>query len=187
MTEKNSELDQATLRLTVGACASLYVFVVASLPSSDFATYVPIMWYMTFFFGVAIPLRMAIKRWPGHFFWRRLFAMTLDYVSLAYALFVGGEGALPLYAAVLWVTLGNGMRFGTRYLTIATLIAFHVGGDFPVHAVLAQSAFPVPDIDCHDDRRASLCPRPADPHPHRVGRGDCGESGKIPFPRPGQS
>lgn len=123
MTEKNSELDQATLRLTVGACASLYIFVVASLSTSDFATYVPIMWYMTFFFSVAIPLRMAIKRWPGHFFLRRLFAMTLDYVSLAFALIVGGEGALPLYAAVLWVTLGNGMRFGTRYLMIATLIA----------------------------------------------------------------
>ncbi len=71
MTEKNSELDQATLRLTVGACASLYVIVVACL-ASDFDTYVPILWYMAFFFGVAVPLRMAIKRWPGHFFLRRL-------------------------------------------------------------------------------------------------------------------
>lgn len=66
MTEKNSELDQATLRLTVGACTALYIIVVAFL-ASDFETYVPILWYMTFFFGTAIPLRMAVKRWPGHF------------------------------------------------------------------------------------------------------------------------
>ncbi|WP_375538216.1 ATP-binding response regulator [Pseudomonas rhodesiae] len=123
MTEKNSELDQATLRLTVSTCASLYIFVVAFLPSSDFATYVPIMWYMAFFISVAVPLRMAIKRWPGHFFWRRLFAMAHDYSGIAFAMVVGGEGALPVYAALLWVTLGNGMRFGSRYLAAATLIA----------------------------------------------------------------
>ncbi|MCI0996491.1 ATP-binding response regulator [Pseudomonas corrugata] len=123
MTEKNSELDQATLRLTVSTCASLYIIVVACLPSSDFATYTPIMWYMAFFISVAIPLRMAIKRWPGHFFWRRLFAMAHDYSGIAFALNVGGEGALPVYAALLWVTLGNGMRFGSRYLAAATLIA----------------------------------------------------------------
>ncbi|SDS30521.1 Signal transduction histidine kinase [Pseudomonas asplenii] len=123
MTEKNSELDQATLRLTVSTCASLYIFVVALLPSSDFATYVPIMWYMAFFISVAVPLRMAIKRWPGHFFWRRLFAMAHDYSGIAFAMVVGGEGALPVYAALLWVTLGNGMRFGSRYLAAATLIA----------------------------------------------------------------
>lgn len=123
MTEKNSELDQATLRLTVSTCASLYIFVVAFLPSSDFSTYVPIMWYMAFFISVAVPLRMAIKCWPGHFFWRRLFAMTHDYSGIAFAMIVGGEGALPVYAALLWVTLGNGMRFGSRYLAAATLIA----------------------------------------------------------------
>ncbi len=123
MTEKNSELDQATFRLTVSACASLYIFVVAFLPSSNFSTYVPIMWYMAFFISVAVPLRMAIKRWPGHFFWRRLFAMSHDYSGIAFAMIVGGEGALPVYAALLWVTLGNGMRFGSRYLAAATLIA----------------------------------------------------------------
>ena len=123
MTEKNSELDQATLRLTVSTCASLYIFVVASLPSSDFATYAPILWYMAFFVSVAVPLRMAIKRWPGHFFWRRLFAMAHDYAGISFAMVVGGEGALPVYAALLWVTLGNGMRFGSRYLAAATIIA----------------------------------------------------------------
>ncbi|MFS2160448.1 hybrid sensor histidine kinase/response regulator [Pseudomonas sp. Pseusp122] len=121
--EKNSELDQATLRLTVSTCASLYILIVALLPSSDFSTYAPILWYMAFFISVAIPLRMAIKRWPGHFFLRRLFAMAHDYSGISFAMVVGGEGALPVYAALLWVTLGNGMRFGSRYLAAATMIA----------------------------------------------------------------
>lgn len=123
MTEKNSELDQATLRLTVAGCASIYIFVLACLPGTAFSTYVPIMLYILFFFSIAIPLRMAIKRRPGHFFLRRIFAMALDYMSIAFAMIVGGEGLLPVYAALLWVTLGNGMRFGSRYLAAATLIA----------------------------------------------------------------
>ncbi|WP_342650567.1 hybrid sensor histidine kinase/response regulator [Pseudomonas sp. REB1044] len=123
MTEKNSELDQATLRLTVSTCASMYIFIVACLPSSNFATYAPILWYMAFFISVAVPLRMLIKRRPGHFFWRRIFAMFHDYAGISFALCVGGEGALPVYAALLWVTLGNGMRFGSQYLAWATMIA----------------------------------------------------------------
>ncbi|SCX93417.1 MULTISPECIES: hybrid sensor histidine kinase/response regulator [unclassified Pseudomonas] len=120
--EKNSELDQATLRLTVSACALLYIVVLASL-SPDAARYVPIIVYITTFIFASVFLRMAIKRWPGHFFWRRLFAMLHDYTGIAFSMIVGGEGALPIYAALLWVTLGNGMRFGSRYLALATVIA----------------------------------------------------------------
>ncbi|MFL7962022.1 hybrid sensor histidine kinase/response regulator [Pseudomonas kielensis] len=120
--EKNSELDQATLRLTVSACALLYIVVLASL-SQDAARYVPIIVYISTFIFASVFLRMAIKRWPGHFFWRRLFAMLHDYTGIAFSMIVGGEGALPIYAALLWVTLGNGMRFGSRYLALATVIA----------------------------------------------------------------
>ena len=121
--EKNSELDQATLRLTVSACALLYIVVVVGLDPDAAARYAPIIIYIVTFIFASVFLRMAIKRWPGHFFWRRLFAMLHDYTGIAFAMVLGGEGALPIYAALLWVTLGNGMRFGSRYLALATVIA----------------------------------------------------------------
>ena len=34
-----------------------------------------------------------------------------------------GEKASPLYAVFLWVTIGNGMRYGNRYLRVATAMA----------------------------------------------------------------
>ncbi|ALI09695.1 MULTISPECIES: hybrid sensor histidine kinase/response regulator [Pseudomonas] len=121
--EKNSELDQATLRLIVSACALLYIVVLASLHPGDATGYVPIIIYITTFIVASVFLRMIIKRWPGHFFWRRLFSMLHDYTGIAFAMVLGGESALPIYAALLWVTLGNGMRFGSRYLALATVIA----------------------------------------------------------------
>lgn len=121
--EKNSELDQATLRLTVSACALLYIVVLVGLDPDAATRYAPIIIYIVTFIFASVFLRMAIKRWPGHFFWRRLFAMLHDYTGIAFAMVLGGEGALPIYAALLWVTLGNGMRFGSRYLALATVIA----------------------------------------------------------------
>lgn len=66
--EKSSELNQATLRLTVSACALLYIIVLSGLRPSDTAAYTPIIVYISTFIVVSIFLRMAIKRWPGHFF-----------------------------------------------------------------------------------------------------------------------
>lgn len=86
--EKNSELDQATLRLTVSACAWLYMVILTALHPSDIATYTPIIVYISTFIIASIFLRMAIKRWPGHFFWRRLFSMLHDYTGIAFAMVV---------------------------------------------------------------------------------------------------
>ena len=121
--EKNSELDQATLRFYVGTVALLYIVIFTCLHLSDIATYTPIILYISTFLIASIFLRMAIKRWPGHFFWRRLLSMLHDYTGVAFCMIVGGEGALPIYAVLLWVTLGNGMRFGSHYLALATVIA----------------------------------------------------------------
>jgi signal transduction histidine kinase len=60
---------------------------------------------------------------PGNFVWRRLLGMSGDFVALAYVMLVGELLAMPFFALILWVTLGNGMRFGGRYLAIAAVLA----------------------------------------------------------------
>ncbi|EPF65598.1 ATP-binding response regulator [Pseudomonas syringae] len=120
---KNTELDQATLRLYVSAFALLYIVILVYLHPSGLTAYMPIIVYISTFIIASMFLRMAIMRWPGHFHWRRLLSMLHDYSGIAFAMVMGGEGALPIYAALLWVTLGNGMRYGSHYLACATLIA----------------------------------------------------------------
>lgn len=121
--EKDSELDQATLRIIVAACALLWFGLIGFLPGQQVEPYVPVMIYIALFMLGSIILRMAIARWPGHYPARRILGMVYDYTGTCYGLVVGGEGALPIYAVMVWVNLGNGMRFGSRYLAIATVLA----------------------------------------------------------------
>lgn len=121
--EKNTELDQANLRLIVATCAILYVVLIGLLPGLKVETYLPIVAYYGLFLIASILLRQAIVRWPGHYPARRIFCMLHDYAGTSFGLIVGGEAALPLYAVMVWINLGNGMRYGSRYLAIATALA----------------------------------------------------------------
>ncbi|MCB2252203.1 hybrid sensor histidine kinase/response regulator [Pseudomonas chlororaphis] len=121
--EKNSELDQANLRIIVASCALVYVGALGFLPGQQVATYLPIVIYISLFLLLSVVLRQAIVRWPGHYPARRVLGMVHDYTGTSFGLVVGGDAALPLYAVMVWVNLGNGMRFGSRYLAIATVLA----------------------------------------------------------------
>ncbi|WP_460119733.1 ATP-binding response regulator [Pseudomonas sp. H3_G09] len=121
--EKNTELDQANLRIIIAAIAVIYMVVLVFLPGHRLATYLPVITYISLFLLASIVFRQAIARWPGHYRARRIFAMVHDYTGTCFGLVIGGEAALPLYAVMVWVNLGNGMRYGSRYLAIATGLA----------------------------------------------------------------
>ncbi|WP_194790773.1 hybrid sensor histidine kinase/response regulator [Pseudomonas sp. UFMG81] len=121
--EKNNELDQANLRIIVSTCAISYVALLGFLPGREVATYLPVLIYYMAFTVVSIGVRQAIVRWPGHYPWRRVLGMVHDYSATCLGLVIGGEAALPLYAVMVWINLGNGMRFGSRYLAVATVLA----------------------------------------------------------------
>ncbi|UVL97492.1 response regulator [Pseudomonas atacamensis] len=121
--EKNTELDQANLRIIIAAIAVVYMVVLVFLPDHRFETYLPVITYISLFLLASIVFRQAIARWPGHYPARRIFAMVHDYTGTSFGLVIGGEAALPLYAVMVWVNLGNGMRYGSRYLAIATGLA----------------------------------------------------------------
>lgn len=121
--EKNTELDQANLRIIIASIAMVYICVLGVLPGQRFDVYLPVVVYITLFLLASIVLRQAIARWPGHYPARRIFAMIHDYTGTCFGLVLGGEAALPLYAVIIWVNLGNGMRYGSRYLAIATGLA----------------------------------------------------------------
>lgn len=58
---------------------------------------------------------------PSHL--RRWLGMLADYAAIGAVMYLQGEPASPLYAVYLWVAVGNGMRYGPRYLYIATALA----------------------------------------------------------------
>jgi len=72
---------------------------------------------------VAVGLLVAIVVRPGASTVRRWIGMLTDYTAMGWIMCIQGEPASPLYAIYLWVTIGNGMRYGHRYLRAATALA----------------------------------------------------------------
>lgn len=122
--ENRLELGQAKVRCWVVFVASLYetarllgyslgLGVIPEQLAAFFLAY-----YLQYgLFSIAI--WRHIKHHPGHYPWRRILPIITDNGSIAAIMFFGGPSAAIFYAVLLWVTLGNGMRFGPRYLVIA--------------------------------------------------------------------
>lgn len=74
-------------------------------------------------FLVSFGLLTAILRQPGVSHTRRWIGMVSDYAALGMVMYSLGETGSPLYSIYLWVTIGNGLRYGTRYLYSAIALA----------------------------------------------------------------
>jgi signal transduction histidine kinase len=93
---------------------------ILTLPS-DIAIHLSLFFAGYGIFGLI--MLAIINRYPGHFVSRRLATMFADFGALTYTMVIGGNTMMPFYAFILWVTVGNGMRFGRRYLLIAAILA----------------------------------------------------------------
>ncbi|MBD0270831.1 MAG: hypothetical protein ICV73_02780, partial [Acetobacteraceae bacterium] len=60
-----------------------------------------------------------IRRRPGRNTPRRAFALLLDMGFLSWSLHVGGQEASFFFLIYLWIIIGNGVRFGVRWLLAA--------------------------------------------------------------------
>jgi two-component system sensor histidine kinase RpfC len=76
------------------------------------------------FFGLGVFLHIRFSPAPSTL--RRGFALFLDMGFLTWFLHIGGELAAPFFPIYVWVMLGNGARFGIRWL-LAALAAFILG------------------------------------------------------------
>jgi two-component system, sensor histidine kinase RpfC len=65
---------------------------------------------------------------PGANPWRRSAAMLLDLGAVSYEMHIGGGGAAWLFPGYLWVIIGNGFRFGPRFLVAAMLLSIGLFG-----------------------------------------------------------
>lgn len=117
----DTERAQSNVRLLLGLVAASYLILgwfLGSLESGMF-----LVSYMSAFFIMALALHVVIVKFPGQSHGRRAFAMMIDYVSTAVMMVFGGPYTAPLFAVLLWVTVGYGMRYGSRYLFIGTAMA----------------------------------------------------------------
>jgi two-component system sensor histidine kinase RpfC len=133
----DSEPEQAKLRLTVGFLILVYIclpwgegekFADVIVSSASLVT----IWFYTS--GLAIFIAICIN--PTSSPIRRFFGASLDMICLSFLMFHSSDGSVPLFFMYLWVILGNGFRYGVKYLYISQaigllgFIAVIVWGDY---------------------------------------------------------
>lgn len=66
--------------------------------------------------GVGLALLIGILINPGKSHTRRIIGMLTDYGLMTVAMVLKGEPLAWLYVILMWVTVGNGLRYGNKYL-----------------------------------------------------------------------
>ena len=125
----DSEHGQAIVRLTILLVIYAYLgFAFAGdLQLAGPAAVSVAILTADFLLGVAI-LAWIVAR-PGVSHPRRVLGMFLDYTLMGTGMVLLGEKLAPMYVILLWVTIGNGLRYGPRYLyaaigfAVATFVA----------------------------------------------------------------
>ncbi len=122
-TEFDTEHAQAVVRVIVILAIALYVVPMAIFGlMPKLAMYVLLALY-TFYVPYSLGLIYWIGRQPGDKPLRRILTMGMDYTAMTLTFSVGSASIMPLFAILIWVTVGNGLRFGTSYLVGSTALA----------------------------------------------------------------
>ena len=119
-TRPDSEFEQALIRVVIVASVWVTVYVAAHLGwlEEESERY---LWYCAMYLGLALLLLAVIIRHPIKSPTRRIIGITADMVMLSLSTVLVGSSGLMFYPIFLWVTIGNGLRYGQRYLGLATL------------------------------------------------------------------
>jgi two-component system sensor histidine kinase RpfC len=117
----DSEHEQAVIRLAI-TCLIIPYLVYSWLSAAAPAQGIALSCYTGFaFFFFSLAILAWIFARPGPSPVRRLVGMIGDMYGTTFCLFMGGAELAPLYIIYLWVTLGNGFRFGQRYMFASSL------------------------------------------------------------------
>jgi len=116
----DSEPEQAKLRLAI----ALLLVVYFCIPWGDDEHFVDILksapnLVILIATTIAVLIFAALVRNPRPSPFRRTAGILLDMVSLSILMYWTGGDHVPLFVFYLWVTLGNGFRYGIKYLYIS--------------------------------------------------------------------
>jgi len=115
----DSELEQALIRVAFTVLSLIYLWFAPSQIPAERAVLDLWYWFVNGFLVFSLAIVAAIAVWPQASTVRRLLGAIGDITILSIALGTIGELAAPWWWAYLWVTFGNGFRYGLRFLYVS--------------------------------------------------------------------
>lgn len=118
----DSEHEQVLIRIVIVVCVLVYLLAFRTESEGSVSNLA-----LALVFGsllvFALGLFAAILIRPGPSVVRRLSGMAVDLGISTYWLVVTGELGAPWYPVYLWITIGNGFRYGEKYLYLSTILS----------------------------------------------------------------
>ncbi|HFK2920239.1 TPA: response regulator [Stenotrophomonas maltophilia] len=120
---QDSEHGQQIVRIVLISLILAYVLLPAPRHDLPHEQYVGVLAIVL----TGLSLSLLLFGWllwrPGRSDPRRVLGMLADYGLIAAGMVQMGEPLAWVYIVVMWVTVGNGMRFGNHYLYVAVAMA----------------------------------------------------------------
>jgi two-component system sensor histidine kinase RpfC len=110
------------VRLAIACLIVAYLYYLGRRPVGIDSSYSLMLQVMSVEAAIGLALLAGIVASPGVSHVRRAIGMFSDYATLLILMLIKPKDLAPLYVIILWVTIGNGLRFGTRYLLCASAI-----------------------------------------------------------------
>jgi two-component system sensor histidine kinase RpfC len=132
----DSEHGQALVRITLIVLILCYVLLPSSRTGLDPAQYRTVLAIVLTGLALSLGTFGALLARPGRSDARRVVGMLADYGLMSAGMIAMGEPLAWVYVVVMWVTVGNGLRYGNHYLHLAVAMAMVSFG-----SVLALNAY----------------------------------------------
>ena len=120
----DSEHAQALVRLVIAALILAYLLWLAiAMPSVHDEAFPWVLGVILAETLLGFGLFVAIVLNPAVSHVRRVIGMVADFFTLGAMMSLHGDALAPLYIVYLWVAIGNGLRYGPRYLRVSVAMA----------------------------------------------------------------
>ena len=128
----DSEHEQAILRIAIIGLITAFMWGrVTSSPSGSISDHDRLLLVgLALFFVLAIGIFVCICIWPASNIPRRVIGMLADAGGTTFALSLAGDSGVGLVGVYLFITFGNGFRYGRKYLFLCQVLC--LAGFFPV-------------------------------------------------------
>ena len=119
----DTEREQALVRLAVLAVILAYMCTYSLWNYGSLAPLRAPITIVVGFLAMSCVLLLHVVAYPGVYVARRVIANLADIGTTSAGMLLFGEHTSPLYIIYLWVTIGNGLRYGQHYLYLSMALS----------------------------------------------------------------
>ena len=115
------EQGQALARIVLAALVTLVLFGLSVMGPAHLDLLTSLLIGSGYVLISLVYYRWVTKK-PHEYLWRRYIVIVTDLGLTGYVNYLFGVAGLGFYPIYLWVVIGNGLRFGSHYLAVATVV-----------------------------------------------------------------